>query len=385
MFSSAYKKNAFFCFLCGSVAVLSLASGKANAEKLWFIANFKEIAVYDSNPLMRASNTSSIIGTETTASLGYNAATARTTLRSRISATKNQFNDSKFNSTDIRGFSGLKLDRKRWQISFDAQANYDTTRSDELTTFGLDIDSTRRANYSISPSVSYNLSPRSSVVLSGDWNETRYDDDSLTDYRTYSITPAFAHNISPKQQVQFSWLFNRYQSLDNSSQHADTTGPSASWTYVFRPYLSVKLSGGMLKTEYSGYTLTGEQGDYTPTYSAILNYTGKNHDLELSVIKSRQAYANGTESYLMTLAVQNNYKVNQNLSLNFGAQYQDAKQPPISSNNLETAWNVSAGAAYRFSRNWDLTASYKHKEETLTNDDNNADQDLVRFGLSRDF
>ncbi len=385
MLGCAYKKNALFCFLWVSMAVLFMAPGNASAEKLGFIAKFKEITVYDSNPLMRARNASAIIGTETTASLGYNKETRRTAIKSGVSVTRNQFNDSKFSSTDISGFTGLKLDRKRWQISLDAEGNYDTTRTSELTTFDLDIDSTRRAAYSITPSISYNISPRSFIALSGGWNEMRYDDNSLTDYRTYSMTPAFAHNISSKQQVQFSWLFNRYQSIDNTSQRVNTTGPSVSWTYVFRPYLSVKLSGSLLKTKYLGYATTTEQDDYTPTYAAVMNYTGNNHDLELSVIKSRQPYANGTESYLTTFAVQDRYMINQNVSLNFGAQYQDAKQPPVSTNDLETAWNVSAGAAYKVSRNWDLTASYKHKEETLTNDDNKADQDLVRVGLSRDF
>jgi hypothetical protein len=364
--------------------MLPMAPSRANAEKLGFIARFKEIAVYDTNPLMRERNASAIIGTETTASLGYNKETTKTALKSGVSATRNQFNDSKFSSSDLHGFTGLKLDRKRWQISLDAVANYDTTRTSELTTFNLDIDSTRRASYSVTPSVSYSISPRNLIALSGGWNEIRYDDTSLTDYRVYSITPAFAHNISPKQQVQFSWLFNRYQSLDNTRQRVNTTGPSVSWTYVFRPYLSVKLSGSLLKTKYFGYATTAKQDDYTPTYASILNYTGNKHDLELSVVKSRQPYANGTESYLTTFAVRDKYKVNQSVSLNLGAQYQDAKQSLISTNNLETAWNVYAGASYMVSRDWDLTASYKHKEETLTNNNSSADQDMLRVGLSRD-
>jgi len=385
MLSRINKKNANFCFFWISTTMLLMAPAVAHAERSGFIARFKEIAVYDSNPLMRERNARAIRGSETTASLGYNKETTKTTFRSALSATRNQFNNSKFNSTDFHGFSGMKLDLRRWQLSLDAKAGYDTTRTSELTTLGLDVDSTRVASYSVSPSVSYNLSPRSFLALSGNWNERRYDDASLTDYRTYSITPAFAHNLTSKQQVQFSWLFNRYQSLENSQKRVNTTGPSVSWTYVFRPYLSLKLSGSMLKTKYSGYASATDQDDYTPSYSSILSYTGNNHDLEFSVIKSRQPYANGTESYLTTFAVQDKYNVNQNVSLNFGADYQDAKQPPVSTDSLDNAWSVTAGALYKISRNWGLTASYKHKEEALISDDETASQDIMRVGLSRDF
>ena len=380
------KKNAVTSFACIGTALLVMAPGMASAEKLGFIATFKEVAIYDSNPLLRTQNATSITGSETTASLSYNGETPTTKFKTKLEAIRNQFNKSRFSSTDFRGFSGIKLDRGRWQVSLDAKGDYATTRTSELTTLGLDIDSTRRTAYSLAPSVSYSLSPRDALVVSGSWGETRYKDNALTDYRTYSITPAFSHNLTPKQQVQFAWLFNRYQSLDNTSQRVNTNGPSVSWSYVFRPYLSLNLSAGLLKTRYYGYANSTQQDDsYTPTYASALNYTGNNHDLELSIVKSRQAYANGTESYLTTLALEDDYKLNQNLSLNFGAQYQDAKQPPLSTSSLESAWSVNAGALYKLSQNWDMTASYKHKEEKLKNNNDSADQDVVRVGISHDF
>ena len=386
MLDRPFKKNADYCFAWVSAVFLLMAPATANAEKSNFIARFKEIAVYDSNPLLRTHDSGSIKGSETTVSIGYDKETTKTKFRSSLSATRNQFNDSKFSSTDFHGFSGLKLDHRRWQLSLDVKVDYDTTRTSELTTLGLDIDSTRRSAYSLAPGIFYSLSPRDSLSISGNWNETRYDDNSLTDYRTYSITPAFAHNISPKQLVQFGWLFNRYQSLENSSQRVNTNGPSVSWTYVFRPYLSLKLSGSLLKTRYYGYTgATQRDDDYTPTYSSVLNYTGDNNALVLSMIKARHPYANGTESYLTTYALQDIYNVNRNLSLNFGADYQDAKQPPLSTDSLDSTWSVIAGASYKVSRNWDMTASYKHKEQTLVTNNNTAAQDIVKLGLSRDF
>ncbi len=384
MGNNNHKKNLLLLFVF-TVAVLYAISNTANAENSKFISSFKEVAIYSSNPLMRRDNVFSIIGTETIAALNYNNETTRTALKSKLFVTRNQFNNSKFSSTDASGFTGLRLDRNRWKVAVKTKIDYDTVRTSEITTFNFDINSTRKISYSVEPSISYDLSQRNFVTVSGSYNNKRYEDNSLTDYHTYSITSSFSHNMSLTQLIQLSLLFNQYKSLDNSKQHVNTAGSSISWSYAFKPYLSIKLSGSLLKTKYFGYTNSKQQNSYTPTYEAILNYTGKNQYTSLSIIKSRQPYANGTESYLTTLAMQNRYALSKNMTLNLEAQYQDAKQPPISGDNLETAWNISTGTSYKFSRNWDLTTSYKHKEETLTNDNNAARQDVIRIGLLRAF
>lgn len=385
MFTCICNKKKFICLrLAAGFFLLNPAA--ANAEKSGFIAKFKEIAVYDSNPLIRNKNKASIIGSETTASVKYAKKAITHQFKAGVSFTRNQFNNSKFSFTDFYGFSGLNFEKNKWNFSIDGNALYDTTRSNELTTLGLDIESTRRYSYSLKPKISYKISPRNILNLSANLKERYYDDTSLTDYRTYFIKPAFAHKISPKQTVRFGWLFSRYQSLEGSARSLNTGGPSLNWAYIFRPYLSLKLSGNLLKTKYHGYSgITRQKDKYNPTYSAIIEYGDTNNDIEISVVKTRYPYPNGTESYITTYAVRDIYDVNKKLSFDIAANYQDARKPPFSTDSLDTAWNIMSGLSYKISKNLNMRASYEHCEERLKNDDGAAKRNIVKLGLSREF
>lgn len=386
MFNRTFNRRYLILYSASlGLALLFYASNGALAKNSSIKASISETAVMDTNPLMVERNAFTIWGTETRATLGYDKETRNKNSKSSISVIRNQFNRSKFSSTDVHGLSNLKLDLNRWQIELGGKVGYETTRTSELTTFDFNVGATHRTSYSITPSISYNISPRSIMSLSGVFTDKYYDDSSYTDYRTYSVSPALAYNITPLQQIQMSFLFNRYQSLDGAERTVDTTGPSLGWSYYFRPYLSLKLSGSLLTSKYKGYAGLEDENDATPTFSSILNYEGRRNNLMLSVIKARQSYGNGTESYLTSFVLQDRYKVSKFFLLDFKADYQDAQLPSSSTSGLDSTWNISAGAKYILSRNWNLNTSFKYREEELIENSDSTNQSVLRVGLSYNY
>ncbi|MFP4464119.1 MAG: hypothetical protein ACLFP8_02715 [Alphaproteobacteria bacterium] len=366
------------------IMVVAFSSAPALADKGELGLSITQNALWDSNPLMLSSNESSIVGSETQATFDYTKKTPNTVFQSGLTATRNQFSDSRFSSSDFLGFSGLNVDAQRWGISVQANIKNDTTRTSEVTTFGLDVGSSGRQSYSITPSVSYDISPRNAIMVSGKWEKVRYEDTAFTDYRTYAIIPSIVHNLSPRQQVQLSWLYNRYES-DSADQHVETSGPSVSWKYAFRPYLSLNISGSLLKTTYHGYGNADNQDERMPAFAVTLDYSARDHALKVHVEKARQAYANGTESYITTYALSDRYSLNQNTSLAFSAQYQDARHPPISGSTLDNSWSVSGSVDYALAKDWNLAASYRHKQERLVNNSKVARQDIYKMGVTHQF
>ncbi len=362
----------FFLVIAGAAMAKTPSIGLTLSEK----------AIWDSNPLMLTRNVTDIWGSGTQVTVDYDKGNQAVQLKSSLSVTQNVFNERAYNSTDFSGTSELAWNSTRWRLALRSNADYDTTRTSEITTFNLDVGSKRRLSYAFSPELYYVLSPRGIFSLSGSWTETRYEGDVLSDYRTMSLTPSYTYNLTPLQQLQISTLLRRYESLESGNQKVDTLGPSVNWIYEFDPSLSLALSGGLYRTKYKGYVNGSGGWETAPSFSGTLNYEDEQNRASVSLVRSRQAYGNGTESYITTFSARENYKVNEKFSINFDADYQLAKQPSVSSSALEKAWGAETGLSYSITRKWDLNATYRHREETLKNSSKGADRDIIRVGLS---
>lgn len=352
-----------------------------------FRYGISETALWNSNPLKLRTNIQDVIGSETKVFAGIERETATTQIKADVSALHEQYDHSEYNTTDFYGRASLKRKFEKTTLNLATSYDFDTTRSSELTTFGQDIGAGRRQSFNIAPSVYYALSPRSTIGLTGKWQETRYDNNSLEDYRILSISPSISYFLTPLQTLVFSVQAQRYMLLESASdQYIDSIGPISSWEYNFLPEWSAITSLGYLASKAHGYaTGSDDSWDYNPIYGLTLQYEGAQHTSRLSIIRSRQPYANGTETYLTSIEAADSTAINESMDFEIKGNYQFAKNSPLATNNLEKSWGGLIALNHKIGMNWMATASYKYQEETLSNRRDSADQQIVRVGLSYQF
>ncbi len=388
MNSKSFKLVAAACALILGASAFFMAIPTARAEgpykKPVLYYGLSETPVWNSNPLMLRQNGDDIYGTETKGIIGIQRALIKTVISAEVSAVRNQYIQSEYNSTDFYAKSKIERTLQRFSLSLIGNYDHNTTRSGEITTFGQNVGVGRRDAFTLQPSMVYMISPRAALGITGKWMETRYGYPTLTDYGIMSLMPTFRYNLTPLQTITIAIQGQRYTVLESSSQYIDSFGPYLTWEYNFRPAWTLSLSLGGLRSKSYG-SATDEKWSQNLIYGSTLRYDGLRSVTELSISRARQPYANGTESYLTSFDAKETYTVNPNLDFTLKGSYQTADQPAQSTNNLETAWNGGASLDYQIGPNWNINASYKYRQEKLTNHDDEAKQQIVRMGLTYQF
>lgn len=344
-----------------------------------------ETPIWNSNPLMRRQGVEGIYGTETKGFLGFQRELISTKIRADVAAARYQYAQSEFNSTDLYARTRIEHSLQRLMLAITGNYDHDTTRSSEITTFGQDVGTGRRDSFTIHPSVLYMISPRAALGIEGEWQETRYEYPTLTDYSVMTLMPTFRYNLTPLQIATITFQGRRFTILENTDQYIDSFGPYLSWSYNFRPEWTLSLSLGVLGSKSYGFSGGNGKQNYSMTYGSSLRYNGLRSVVDFSITKALQSYANGTESYLTTFEANEKYTINPNLAFTLKGSYQTADQPPQALYNLERAWNGGASLDYQIGPNWNVNAAYKYRQEKLTGVSDEAKQQIVRMGLTYQF
>lgn len=365
--------------------ITTLALANPPYEKPEIVYGASLVPIWNSNPLMLRDDIRGIYGTEGRAFIGLQRDMLTSKVKGDFSAVANRYDQVNFDSTDFYAKVIMEKSFQGMLLSLTSSYDYDTTRSSELTTFGREVGTGRRKSYTAQPSFVFQATPRTMIGLSGRWQETFYESESLSNYRIASLSPVMSHNLTPLQVATLSFQAQRYTLIDSVDQYIDSFGPSIAWSYNFHPIWALNLSTGYLASRIHGYTGVADQWERNFIYGISLKYSKLQHNSILSANRSLQPYANGTESYLTTFEMRNQYKLNPNLDLELKGNYQFAEDPPETTDNLEKAWSGSAALNYKIGMNWVASASYKHRSEDLANQDKSAEQQIVRVGISYQF
>lgn len=348
---------------------LALSANVALAGNWDIKSSIKQEASYHSNPQMLINNEEEIYGSITTPSISLESKTPTSTIFLKSSVAQNLFNESEYNSTDFYSSARLKRKIERWEAGLNAGFNYDTTRSSELTTFGVDTLNERHWGFNIAPEITFTPSTKNRITLSGGLNTSRYDNSTLhTDYNVYSAGFSWGHMLSQFSTGFFSLNARRYQTQNNLDETVDSIGPSLGWKMVVSEKLTTMLTiGSEASRQKSKTTTTTHKWIWNSIFSGSVNYKDEQHNLTVKVSRQQQPYSNGSSSLLTSLSFDERYHFNEKFTGNVSAEYQDSKKSSLSSSNLKSRIYSNAGITYHLTKQADLGASYKYKQEKLTN------------------
>ena len=360
-----------------------LQSNALYADDNWgFQPSISQNLSWDSNPLLLSTGHSTLFGSVTAPQLKITDNSPTTQLNALATVDENIFNQSDFNSTDAHGNISLDKKLQQWEAGFTEQADYDTTRTSEVST--LDINSqgsVRHFGNSFSPTISFSPNAVDKISLSGAVTTSHYDGNQFTDYHILSITPSFSYNYNPLNTATISVLTQRYQTDVSPDLTVDSIAPTLGWSANLTPTWTAKASAGYEEYRQEGNNVPSQQWKWKPVYSADLSYNGSQDVFSLDASKALQPYGNGTEYFLSTFSLSDNHAINPLFSVNGTASYQFAGNSDQAATNLKSLISADAGVTYHATTKVDVTTSYQYREQTLTNVQGNQNDNIFMVGL----
>ncbi|HBM91361.1 MAG TPA: hypothetical protein DD400_05765 [Rhodospirillaceae bacterium] len=335
----------------------------AQAGKMTFDGKLSEKGTWDSNPLMLVQDEKELYGSTTSADLSLKNETPTLELEIKGGISQNLFNQTKFNSTDGYGKTILSKKMQRWNLSLQGNVDYDTTRTNEITTFGQDIGSVRRFNYGAAPKISFDVTEKGKIELEAAYEKTIYDSSSLTNYSIASATPAYTYQLTPEDKAIISIDLRRYEALNSSKTRINSIAPSAGWIFELTPRITGKLLAGTNASQEKTKGTKIEKWKWNNIYTAEIAYYGKQTQTSLAFSREQQPYANGQEAFLTGVKLTGKQEINKALWLNLSASYQHGEAS--GSTSLKNKLEAGAGISYAVLPELDLAANYKYKSESL--------------------
>ncbi|MDD3182177.1 MAG: hypothetical protein PHD48_05165 [Alphaproteobacteria bacterium] len=362
---------------CGCVL-----SSNSWAEDVKIETSITQSGVWDSNPLRRKTDIKELYGETTAPKISIKKEQPTTSLALSAWIENSIFNQHEYNTTDFYGRLNLAKKTERLTVQLGASGDYDTTRTSELTTFGIATEAVRHSRYSMGPSVSYLLSPISEISLSGDYAKARYDAHNYVDYHTVSISPAYTRKFSEKYSGLVALNARRYESDEGIDRIVDSIGPSIGVVAKFSDRWSGDIRIGQEASRDKRADVVVRDWTWNSIYSANISFKGDQDLVRFSLSRAQQPYGNGSESLLTTLSLNGEKKVNQLFSVNGGGDYQFSGESQTESRQMDTQFSGKAGLVYHITETLGLTSSYMYKYESFMDDDSVVKQNIVRLGLT---
>jgi len=341
-----------------------------------------EIGSYDSNPLLISNGAKGLWGSKTTPELIINSNNGNSKFDLDTSVVENIYDQSDFDSTDFHGKANLEGSNDRWSAGLQGKADYDTTRTSELTTFNLNLPRVRRLGLDAAPEFSYHVSPLDTFSVTSSAGRYTYDNSAFVDYDFYTINPSYSRHFSPTDSAILTLQTQRYQTEEGPNNTTDSYGPTIGWQRIMTPRFSTTLTAGFEKTSQDSAIATSRSTNLNYTFKGDLAYKDELNSANAIASRAHQPFGNGTEALVDSFALKGTHAINEKLSLNAAAKYDAAEYDSVVGINLDHQFNTNLGLSYRVLPNFDATANYQYTSEVLTNVSGNIKDNAVLLGIT---
>jgi hypothetical protein len=357
--SSAYAPNA-----TGYVAVAPVSAPEAG---LVAQVTGTETFTYDTNPLLTISGAKPLAGSTTAPELVLTDTGGLAKLSADTTIDENVFDRTAFNSTDAHEVLSGTGRTAQWSYGARATADYDTTRTSEITTFGIDLPRVRHTGLGIAPQVSYSPSIVDKLTLQGSASTSRYDNNAFVNYDFYTLSPTYEHNFDPLNAGIFSIEAQRYAATRGVHQSTDSYGPSLGWLATLTPRLTLLFTSGFEETSKSGADTRGVSSGLDYVFNGKVMFAGLQDRTDVIVSRQQSPFSNGTEALLTSLAVAESHALSTRFSILANVSYENAQYAQSAGINLAAQVTAGGGIVYHALEQLDVGANYQYKSEQLTN------------------
>ncbi len=339
---------------------------------------------YDSNPLRLVHNTKSLKGSESTAELLLNTSDPTTLFQLRNIISQGLYDNSIFNSTNAHEYLSIGRKNQRWDATLNGRFDYDTTRSTEITSFGITAPNVRNKVYSIIPGLTFRVNKRDSFGTTFNYLKSTYDNAVFVDYTSMADGTYWKHRLDTRNSAVLTVNAQQYQTNQGAQNTTTSIGPTVGWVWEYSDALTAHIDVGEQTTQQKTQNGTPTSSQSTYVYSGALNYRTQRYITDAKVQRAQQPAGNGLSILLTDLKLKESYLVSDRLSLRGSVGYRKASYvvQPIAT-NLDHEYNASAGIAYRLMKDLDATGTFSYiRQGLIGNGAGTLDSQSVIVGLS---
>lgn len=384
-----YKTSDRLGILCTGVGVFILSTSSLYAADLSDLDSqhrFKikgtETWSIDSNPLKSATNSDTLMGSETGLGLTIGDITPTHKLYLDTLIDYNRYDNSSFNTTNLHETLGLFKLNQRWLAGIEGKYDSDTTRTSEITSFGISAPSVRRTGISFSPQLSFNPTPVDKLSFNSSLSQVEYDNSAFVDYKSFSLNPSYAHNFDPNNAGIITVNFQRYQTDNASKSRTDSMGPSLGWTSLINDRLNTKITAGVERAKQSNQLSTSKSSRLNYVFSAAANFKSLWDVASVTASRSQQQFGNGNSSLLTSFDISEAHSLNSKITLNANSNYSYTDYSSSSGVNLDNQFKISGGVAYHLLEELDITTNYQYIDQKLTGTSDSVKEQILRIGVA---
>jgi hypothetical protein len=146
--------------------------------------------------------------------------------------------------------------------------------------------------------------------------------------------------------------------------------------------MEYSLNAGFLATRYENFSGINENDwAYNPAYDAQINYIGQKTETILKIAQSRQAFANGSETNLLTFKVGQQFKFNEKTLFDYGGHYERNVRDKVFSNRFKDGFEQYFAFKHHLSDSLEFFINQKYRHENYKNNED-AQRNIIKVGLN---
>jgi len=284
---------------------------------------------YQSNPLLTPQGGRATYGSVTTPQVDLIANTATTSIDLMALMNANVYNLARFSSEDGHATLSVVNRGAIWTEKLGGSFDYDTTRTSEETSSGLEVAGVRHGAASIAPEVDYLLSPADELSIAASYSGAKYSNTQLfTDYVVATVSPGYTRLFDADNKASFNAIGRRYETRSGFGVQFTDLGGSVEWNSQLdqRWLLDVALGELHRSSHYDpigGIPISGASV-WDTTYSVSAGYTGLVDNFTISASRAPTPLSIRTEAVISKFTLSGSHFVTTRLELDLAATYQFA-------------------------------------------------------------
>lgn len=353
-------------FLAAAAGGILSAQTPAVADDLMVQAKGTETVEHDDNPLVISRGVKSVTGSITAPEAIVNDDTPTTHVDLDTLLDFNEYDLADFSSTDVHSNFHSSYKGEVDSLGLNGGFDYDTTRTSELTSTGVNIAGIRHTGFNLSPQAGFGISPSDRIFLNASYLHSSYGSTTLyTDYAFYSLSPSLQHEFSQQDTGFVSLEANRFETASGPQAGVDSIGPMVGWVRTLSERFT--LSGSMGFQRSINQVPTSSVGNSSGTWSFIydfdLAYRDQQDVLHLTSSRNSSPESNGAEALVTSFGVTEVHSVTTRFAAELSLQYQFESYTTRVTGVASDYMNVSPSLRYDLTDDLAVVPSYRYRRQ----------------------
>lgn len=247
---------------------------------------------------------------------------------------------------------------------------------------GILIPNNQSESYNLAPNWSWQMTRRDRLSLSPSYAQTSYSNIgtgqngetsvNLRNNKSYGLNVSETHEWSRRFSSNTGLFFSHSEfsssgaTSNQSASSQNVFGGQIGGQYAISRKWSINAGGGGRWVQSPGTSAGGASGNllFGETYNVAINYKGRFDTYSFTFSRSVSPSAFGQIQDVTSLGMNYGYEISRELSFALNGNYSENQSVGQSQTQLgqkRSFYNASAELAWKFAREWRLTASYRYR------------------------